>query len=486
MCVSFHVSKPGVIVKGAALAAFAWLLTSCPPVQTLNPEEGKPPFQVMETGGAANPEDADDLRVPSISLKDAGETDGKGASEEALLQSINFGKKVPLDPEPLTEFFEALDQTRDSASRRLVRILHFGDSHSAADVLPSEIRRALQSRFGNGGRGFVLLGKPWRSYSPLDVEIDAQGNWVQQRIFASKDPAEMDGLYGLCGVAVDSPDKGGRAAVMSSQRTDYCNKVSAFELSYLKKPEGGKFIVRVDGKREAVIDTDAGEISSGFYRVDLKEGRHRLEVLVHSKEKIRLFGAVLESSGPGVVYDTLGVNGARFYTSLRWDETLLAEQIARRTPDLIITMYGANEAEVKHFVADRYKEQVRRAMERLMSPAKDASCLILGPTDRLAPKLMQEEEPALRVDKIINVQREVADEMGCAFIDLKEMIGGRDSHVRWQDQGLAAADGVHLTTNGYELLGRLIAERILVAYDQYRQTEFGENTDSDNGSNGVK
>jgi len=42
------------------------------------------------------------------------------------------------------------------ASGDAVRILQYGDSHTAGDLGVSVFRRALQARFGDGGRGFAL------------------------------------------------------------------------------------------------------------------------------------------------------------------------------------------------------------------------------------------------------------------------------------------------------------------------------------------
>jgi lysophospholipase L1-like esterase len=258
-----------------------------------------------------------------------------------------------------------------------------------------------------------------------------------------------------------------------------------FEIFYLKQQGGGRFHVRVDGRRQATVNTDADELQSGFHRVALKEGRHTVEIRTAAEQKVRLFGAVVERKGPGVVYDTLGINGAFFNTPLRWDETLLAEQIAERSPDLVIAMYGANEVDSRHLTADDYLEQVRRVMSRFMAAADEASCLMLAPMDRRSPK--DTADPALsRLDVIIDVQRQVADEMGCGFIDLKELMGGEGANRRWQEKRVAQRDGVHLTISGYRMLGELIAELILDGYDRYRESVFGEQPASDKDSDGVK
>ena len=57
------------------------------------------------------------------------------------------------------------------------------------------------------------------------------------------------------------------------------------------------------------------------------------------------FGAVVESDKPGVVFDTLGLNGARMVTALAWDETSFRAELAHRVPDVVAIAYGTNESQ---------------------------------------------------------------------------------------------------------------------------------------------
>ena len=72
-------------------------------------------------------------------------------------------------------------------------------------------------------------------------------------------------------------------------------------------------------------------------------------------------------------------------------------------------------------------------------------------------------------------QREVADELGCAFMDLREMMGGAGAHEIWgrQSPPLAQPDGVHLTVRGYEVLGAAVAHRLLQSYETWSTSDDG-------------
>ena len=392
------------------------------------------------------------------------ESGGADAGDGALLEETRVGQKVALEDHPLASFFEALETSQESGGG-LVRVLHYGDSHTAADFLTTAIRRALQDELGDGGRGFVLLGDPWNAYRPKDVTVSSSGEWRTERVLVAADPATLDGMYGLGGICAKSDDRGASTAVSTTRATGYGRRADTFEVFYLKQPGGGGFRVLADGEVVEEVDTDARRIGSGFVKVKVPRGEHRFEVRVNGDGQVRFFGAVMEdSAGPGVVYDTLGVNGGFFYTPLRWDETLLAEQISRRDPDLIVTMYGANEVDSRSIDPASYKAKVQTAMARFRKGAPDAACLMMGPTDRKVSRALPDGTDQLTW--IIDVQREVAAQTGCMFMDLREMMGGPGSYDRWAAMAppLAQGDGVHLTVRGYRVLGEQIGARLLSAY----------------------
>ncbi len=434
--------------------AMGFLVVSCPMLR------GQASSNVVAPGS-----DEDAAGFPVLEgASEEQDAEGSDAGEEDLVTLERPGRLVGLEGNPLDPFFAALGEVEESGSG-LVRVLHYGDSHTAADILTTEIRHGLQERFGDGGRGFVLLGTPWRSYRPRDVVVASGGDWETQRVLVGADPATIDGLYGLGGLSVRSSGRHAWSRVTTSREPGFGRRASTFEIYYLRQPRGGSFEVRVDGRRRAVVVTAADQPMSGFARFDLDEGAHELELRVRGNGEVRLFGAVVENDGPGVVYDTLGVNGGFFHTPLRWNGELLAEQIARRNPELVVAMYGTNDADSRTINPESYGRQVARVVERFRAAAPQAACLLLGPPDRRGGRSLDDETSQL--DWIIAVQEETAAALGCAFLDLREMMGGAGSFDLWQARGLAQPDGVHLTVKGYQQLGQAIAAELLAAHADY-------------------
>ena len=63
------------------------------------------------------------------------------------------------DSRDLDRFYRALH--RAEGREGVVRILHYGDSPTTADMITSDVRTLLQKRFGDAGHGFFLIAKPW-------------------------------------------------------------------------------------------------------------------------------------------------------------------------------------------------------------------------------------------------------------------------------------------------------------------------------------
>src|SRR5690349_17479403 len=67
-------------------------------------------------------------------------------------------------PEELAPFLERLHQISTESREVAAHILHFGDSHTAGDEWTAPLRSLLQQRFGRGGSGFSLAGRPFAGY----------------------------------------------------------------------------------------------------------------------------------------------------------------------------------------------------------------------------------------------------------------------------------------------------------------------------------
>lgn len=368
-------------------------------------------------------------------------------------------------PAMLRRFFESIARLEAGQAQDDVRIVQFGDSHTAADIQTAVVRRALQGRFGDGGRGFVAIGKPWKGYLQDGVRCGMSTEWASERGKLARGKFSGDGLYGLAGIGVETRQHGARAW------TDISARTARTEVAYLEHPNGGSFDVFVDGVRVVRIATRGERTTSAFRTFDVSEGAaHQLEVRATGDGDVRVFGVSLDRPQPGIVFDALGINGARVTTCLQWNEQHWAEQLKHRAPSLVVLAYGTNESTDENMPAQTYERQLVDLLGRVARAVPTASCLLMGPPDRAvqsdgtwvtSPKLLE----------VIASQRRVAEAAGCGFYNQLDAMGGQGTVAGWaaEDPPRAQKDRVHLTREGYAQLGSSFASDMMRAYSGWRR-----------------
>ncbi len=366
-------------------------------------------------------------------------------------------------PEALKHFYESLAHLEDGTAKGVL-VAQWGDSHTAADLGTSTVRHVLQARFGDGGRGFVAIGKPWPTYVQDGVRGGMTREFVGERGKLTAGKFVGDGRYGLAGFAIQSSRKKARAW------TEVHVPASHIELAYLEQPGGGSFDVFIDDVKKGKISTHGATARSAFHAYDVPEGPHKIEVRPRGDGMVRLFGLSLGRSKEGVVLDALGINGARITTALQWQEPHMAEQIHHRTPDLFILAYGTNEAGDDTPI-QVYQHELLDVLGRMSRAAPSASCLLLGPPDR-GMNTPDGWMTMPRLIEIVEAQRAVAKSAGCAFYSQFDAMGGAGSIANWvaELEPRARRDYVHLTREGYTQFGQAIAADLLRGYDAFRGT----------------
>lgn len=383
-----------------------------------------------------------------------------GSAPSAAPASPRF-EPVSLDnPVALAPFYALL--TRAGQKQAQVRIAYYGDSHTAPDLITARVRHGLQSEFGEAGIGFVSAAKPWPYHRHSMVEYVESKGFTGVRISRSV----RSGKLGLLGAALKATGK--RPATVRLRTHNYASEkghTNQLTLYYLKQPRGGRVRVLVDGKPVSL--STAGKLEeAGYLQLDAPLGPHELELKTQGDGPVTLFGFTLDQKGPGVILDTLGIPGARAKFHLLWDEPLYREHLLKRNPDLVVLAYGTNEAGDEDLSPADYEQTLRRTVLRIKSYLPSVSCLLVGPTDR--PE--QAEDGTLHTRDqlygIVAVQRRLARELGCAFFDVAQSMGGPMSIVRLaaQSPALATRDHVHLTMKGYEALGEALLESLLAGY----------------------
>jgi lysophospholipase L1-like esterase len=327
-------------------------------------------------------------------------------------------------------------------------------------LVSGTLRRKLQSQFGDAGHGFVLLASAWPAYHHNDVYRWASRGWIVSRIVG---PLAVDGFYGLGGVTFKAPP-GARARFGTATRGTYGRAVSRFIIAYLEQPGGGDIQVNLDGKPVRSLKTDAPRKRFASSEVTTVDGEHQLELVSRGSGTVRAFGVVLERDRPGAVLDAIGIQGARIRFLDKQDDAHWAEQLRWREPNLLIFQFGANEsADGFAYPMSDYQATMKEVLAQSKRAVPDAGCLVVGAMDR-AHKVDDALRTLQIIPLIVERQRAVAAEVGCAFFDTFEAMGGRGSMANWVRRGLGQADMTHPTAVGAEIIGNWLYRALVKGY----------------------
>lgn len=398
---------------------------------------------------------------------------------EGELEGAPLGPRVRIDPREIDglvqeiedpggramrPFYEALLRTAEREPGAITRIAHYGDSSIAADGITSTLRRRFQQRFGDAGHGFILIARGTMPYRHEDVYHTANDQW---RLIELIRAGLRDRTYGYGGVQYRSA-AGATARFGTTDDGPIGTHVSRFELWFQRHPRGGRVRLRVDGGEWETLDTRGESMEDDWHVVEVPDGPHRLELRTAGSGENRLYGMVLEREGPGVVYDSLGMVGARGRRMLGYDVEHFARQHARRETNLIVLAFGGNDAD-DHMTAEQYERDYRRIAQMVRRARPEAACMLMGPLDQAVRDERGRITTIESVPVIVEAQRRAAAAEGCAFFDTFAAMGGEGSMRRWfrSEPRLAFGDYRHATPAGYRVIGNMLYKAMLKGFADF-------------------
>jgi len=417
----------------------------------------------------------------------------------------------------LEDFFEKLEKNERHNNQK-INIVHIGDSHIQGDLMTNEIRKNLQRKFGNAGRGLVFpyqlaktngsynerfySNRTWESYRNIHpvknkpVGLTGIGLWRDTGGFAVemnvKDPA-----YKFNSIHIITPQNQYMFDLAIGSQTKTIQTTERKIIKHkIKKGEAistiaDKYNISIaDIKRENQLKSNnirAGRTlkiltnetkpknitSSEFVPLDLESDSfsHYYNsdkaldkiYLIPNKNasEFELNGLVLEKDAPGLIYSSIGVNGAKFSDYNKYP--LFFEQLKALHSDLLVFSLGTNES-YDHMQDDAYIKELRKFIKNIKEQNKNVSILVMTPP----PSLLKARKPNVYVRDYAKSIKEIASTDGFAVWDLYEELGGFDGIRNLKAAGLIGPDYVHYSKKGYEKQGNLFTQAFLKAYDNFK------------------
>lgn len=358
----------------------------------------------------------------------------------------------------LDRFFRGLQALVERKPGTVVRVLHYGDSPTTADSITADIRALLQQRFGNGGHGFVLLAKPWAWYGHRGVGLESKG-W---NIEAASMHRAADGEHGLGGVSFKGQTGAWSRITLPEEEHNLVT------LHYWAQPGGGTIAVSAGETELGVVDTASEDAKPGWAEFPLPTGTKTIRLQV-TQGPVRAFGVQLDRPGPGLQYSSLGINGAHVEMLVRYfEKKAWATELQHENPDLIVLNYGTNESIYAAYIKKQYPVDLRKVIDFFHQAVPNTPVLVMSPMDRGVSGPGGEVATPDTLVELIDMQKKIAEESGCAFFNTFEAMGGAGTMRRWYKEmqpRLVSADFMHPLPQGAAKVGALAAEALMKEFD---------------------
>lgn len=389
---------------------------------------------------------------------------------ELLAQRIDFtyksyGLEVDSDnviqnAAHLDNFFESLHQLHQGNWNK-VNIVHLGDSHIQADYMTSVIRRNFHKHFGNAGRGLIVPLRVARTNEPNNFKTTSNVNWNSRRCVFPDQALPI----GIGGVTIETTNKDANLEIhLNDLWLDY--SFNSLTLFYEEDSKSFSFeICEPGGQQLGKLDGYPQDSTTNFAKVSWERNVNSISIKAkkadQGQSRAIIYGAVLENSKSGVLYHTIGVNGAKFkhYNEAKH----FAAQTGALQTDLFIISLGTNEAVDYPHVDKNVFAQIDQLLFALRKNNPGASFILVTPQDVYRNR----NKPNPGIAAVREVVIQYAAENGLAFYDLYRAMGGQDSAASWTENALLSGDGIHLTRDGYEYQGNLFYHALIKSYNSY-------------------
>lgn len=399
-------------------------------------------------------------------------------------RTYSIGQEVDSiqSPSSLQSFFAGLDSLR-AGKDTVLTIVHLGDSHIQAGYYSGKVMRLLQEQFGNAGRGWIAPFKLSRTNEPDDYFISsAVREWVAGRCIQANKKCPV-GIGGI-GIQSVSPSINLDVRIAPNNGAGY-----SFNQAILYRGEKSMPMLPTGPLKDSVqtslatVPAVAGVLADTFrisYPVDTlqlhstrrKQGTDKL--LPASTFKNVYYGFNLTNGNPGILYHSVGVNGAMY---VNYTDEAYVRQLALLKPSLLIVSLGTNETFGRRFRTEEFGGQVRAFVSLVKKYMPETAIMLTTPPECYKRTYVNKKRTYVRNANTQLAAKAIvkaAHEEGVACWDLFAATGRKGSCVKWHKEKLMGRDRIHFTKEGYREQGTLLVRALLRSYQWTKTEKAGE------------
>lgn len=339
-----------------------------------------------------------------------------------------------------------------------VSILQIGDSHTQAGFNTARTRTRLQGCFGDAGLGLIAPLRLSGTNEPTDYQITSPNRWVASRCI-ERLPEEAPGVTGM---ALATPDN--HVQFQITAKEEPFNRIRIFhhaEAPLLHAPDSlsGEFFCPMDDTEESTLIA----LNESVTTLSL-EGKLVDPHYAHPA----FYGFSLENGNRGILYHGMGINGNTF-TAMNRNPQIL-RQAALLTPQLLVLALGTNDSYGRNFSSAELDAQIEHTLKLCENYLPGVPILLMTPIECSTRLRGRAPRPNPNSEKVRDAIIRAAEHHALPYWDFWQIAGGEGAIARWDQTGLSNSDRIHLTREGYQLQGELLARALLKLYRDYVHT----------------
>jgi len=401
------------------------------------------------------------------------------AQEEAYFYHVNPYNFIRYDlnqmhfpggRQNIDRFHQKLEQMLTTGEGRL-NIVHIGGSHIQAGSFSGQMRTRFQQISGdmNAGWGFMFPYRISRTNSPYGYYIRYSGAWRSFRNVERK----KSGTLGVGGISASTNSPTAELTILLEDENTIDYSFNKLRIFYQNKEKN--YTVTIDS---SVVENST--VSDEYIDFELSKPVDSLKITLTKQAgkegEFTLFGMTTESAPNGIMYHSIGVNGAHVPAYLRCQ--LFEKQLADLQPDMVILGIGINDAYGRRFSQSRFESNYAELIAEIKRAAPDAAIIFTTNNDSYLYRRYVNKNGELVRRSMFNM----AEKYDAGVWDMFEVMGGLNSVVLWQWNNLAQSDKIHFTREGYLLVADLFFTAFMQDFEQYIENE---NKLTQSGANNV-
>jgi lysophospholipase L1-like esterase len=385
------------------------------------------------------------------------------------LQHIKMN--LPAGTHPLRNFFTVLDKLKNKEIEK-TRILHFGDSQIEGDRITGYIREQLQKQYGGYGPGLLPAFEVVPSAA---IDQTNEGNWKRYALFGSQNSGVNHDRFGILANFGRFTAANFDSSVTST--SEGVIRLRPSDMAFSRSRSYSRLRMWFGYNRDSLnLQISSGDSvialekfgPSGYLSREYNLGftSSAVDIRFSGKDSPEVYALSLESNS-GIYVDNIAMRGGSGTVFKKINRYLLQQQLQSLEVSLIILQFGGNS--VPHITstkeAERYGSWFASQIQTLKSMVPGASFLVIGPSD-MAYKEGQDFVTYPYLTDVRDALRNAALSEGCAFWDLYELMGGKNSMKTWvnADPPLAAPDYIHFSPKGARTVAELLMKSIEKEY----------------------